>query len=122
MTTSPSGKPRGSVPPGSVSGPAPGGGPGAQPPVQFIDPVTEDGQFVGYRCRLGRVAVTSIMPRSFLTSTSSRRVAAAAAQLSREVIAPHPLAPLTQLSLTSADLRGASVTALSPRARIAVYL
>lgn len=37
--------------------PAPGGGPGAQPPVQFIDPVTEEGQFVGTLYRLGRVAV-----------------------------------------------------------------
>lgn len=57
MTTSPSGNRKvTSVPPGSVSDPL-RGGPGAQPPVQFIDPVTEDGQFVGTLYRLGRVAV-----------------------------------------------------------------
>ena len=31
--------------------------PGPQPPVQFIDPVGEDDQFVGALYRLGRVAV-----------------------------------------------------------------
>ena len=46
-----------SVPPGSVSDPSVADGPGAQPPVQLVDPVGEDDQFVGALDRLGRVAV-----------------------------------------------------------------
>ena len=35
----------------------PDSGPGLEPPVQLVDPITEDDQFLGALDRLGRVAV-----------------------------------------------------------------
>lgn len=59
VTTSPSGNRNvTSVPPGRVSDPASRSG-GLEPPVQFVDPVREDGQLVGALDRLGGVPVVT---------------------------------------------------------------
>ncbi|OOK76032.1 hypothetical protein BZL30_3767 [Mycobacterium kansasii] len=57
---------------GQSVGPGVAQRPGLEPPVQFVDPVREDGQLVGALDRLGGVPWSPTMPRSFFTSISRR--------------------------------------------------